>query len=349
MKYLFTLLTVFIITTGSAKADYTMVVPDKPGSGIAVWTNIVVTELNKYLDEKIVIRHIPGGGTISGVNEWHDELRQDNKTLVVTGGANNIHYLINNQTRYDYSYDVIGLQSLNIIAGRIKGAERIIFPSKGSHTPEAMAYTMLEAGPGLTVDEYIEFFKNKTTWVKGMSQKEFRLSFRRGEITGTRENPAAFKKHVQPVIDEGKAELWFHHGVLNPATGVQEDDVNYPGFLFADLFEKRWGVKPSGDFYDAYRLVTSYRDGVNKAIWINSGSSHTEKLLEAMRQVATNPDSVKAVKKKVGNYGWIIGADGNKQRDLLSNMITPKAYNTLVKFVDGALGLAADSKQEFLK
>ena len=55
------------------------------------------------------------------------------------------------------------------------------------------AMTMLSCGPDLSMDQYIECFNKNVTWVSGMSGGE-RLAFKRGELNGTRENPAAYKK-----------------------------------------------------------------------------------------------------------------------------------------------------------
>ena len=99
-------------------------------------------------------------------------------------------------------------------------------------------------------------FDENVIWVKGMSGGERRLAFKRGELNGTRENPAAYKKHVAP---NEKAELWFHHGILQ-SDGTHNDDPNYPEYQFENLFEKKWGTKPQGKMYNAYKLVKSFRD-----------------------------------------------------------------------------------------
>ena len=91
----------------------------------------------------------------------------------------------------------------------------------------------------------------KIVWVKGMSGSERRLAFRRGDLAATRENPAAYTKHVEPVIAEGNAYTWFHHGLLDVATGNHVKDPNFSEPTLEALYEERWGVAPSGDFYDA--------------------------------------------------------------------------------------------------
>ena len=76
----------------------------------------------------------------------------------------------------------------------------------------------------------------------GMSGGERRLAFKRGDLTGSRENPATYQIHIAP--DEN-AELWFHHGLLDPATGNHTDDPNFPGAQFEIQFEERYGVAPA--------------------------------------------------------------------------------------------------------
>jgi hypothetical protein len=96
----------------------------------------------------------------------------------------------------------------------------------------------------MSVEEYIECFQEKVTWVNGMSGGDRRLAFQSGELNATRENPAAYLKHVAP---NENATVWFHHGILG-LDGARVDDPNYIGFLFEGLFYQRWGVEPSGEF-----------------------------------------------------------------------------------------------------
>lgn len=329
-------------------ADYTLVVPQKPGGGTSVWAQIIAVELEKHLGEKVIIKHIPGARDVPGFNKFHNDLMYDDKVIMVSHGGNGVSFLQEN-VEYDYRlYDSIGLMNLNIIAGKLVGMKRLSFAAGSGQTPEAFAMTLLQCGPDKTVDEYIACFKEKVTWVQGMSGSERRMAFRRGELTGTRENPAAFKKHVQPMIDRGDAELWFHHGILDPITGNHVDDPNYPGFMLEDLFLEKWGVRPTGTFYNAYKLVKSFRDGMQKALWVRKGNPHTDALRRALHALSNDPESIAAIQKKVGKYEWMIGEDGNKMRDTLMTFITEDALRTLVKFNREALRLASVYKEELL-
>jgi len=344
MKRLLTSLIVALGIATPALADYTFVVPQKPGAGTTVWTEIVAKELEPFLGEKINLKLIPGARDIPGFNEFHNNLRFDDKTVMVSHGGNGVSFL-QEDVDYDYrDYESVGLMNLNIIAGKAKGADmdKPSFAAGSGMVPEAFAFTQLICGPQKTVNDYIACFQDNVTWVKGMSGAERRLAFKRGELNGTRENPAAYKKHVE---SNTNAEIWFHHGILQ-ADGSHADDPNYPGFQFEDLYKARWGVAPSGDMYDAYKLVKSFRDGMQKALWVNAGNPNKQKLVDALTAMANDPTAVANIQKKVGKYEWKIGADGDAQRDTLMTFITRDALQTLVKFNREALGLASVDKIE---
>ncbi len=346
MLKILTTLAMLLGFTASATADYTFVVPQKPGGGTSVWAQIVATEMEKYLDEKIVIKHIRGARDIPGFNKWHNNMRDDDKVVMVSHGGNGVSFL-NEKVDYDYNqYESVGLMNLNIIVAarnghNVYGGNPTSFAAGSGQIPEGIAMTLLKCGSGLTTEQYIDCFKRKVNWIKGMKGGQRRLAFKRGELDGTRENPAAFKKHVQPVIDEGKASLWFHHGILDTATGKHLDDPNYPGIQMEDLFYAANQVKPESDLYAAYKLVKSFRDGMQKALWVAKGNPNKAKLIAALEKVATTPESIKAVQKKVGKYDWLIGSAGDAHRDTLMKLITPEALATLVKFNNEAFGIKA--------
>jgi len=350
MRKLLTALFIFAATP--AVADYTMVIPQKPGGGTSQWAQIVATELEKYLGEKIILKHIPGAREIPGFNKFHNELRFDDKTIMVSNGGNGVSYL-NEQVDYEYSdYESVGLMNLNIITAHQKihdpyGDKPTSFSGGGGKIPEGIAMTILKCG-NMTTENYIACFKEKVNWIKGMKGGSRRLAFKRGELDGTRDNPAAFKKHVQPSIDEGQAVLWFHHGILQ-TDGSHADDPNYPGIQMEDLFLNMYKEAPNSELYDAYKLVKSFRDGLQKSLWVNKGNPNRDKLVAAMQELANNPESVAAIQKKVGNYDWLIGEAGDAHVRTLKTFVTKDALKTLVEFNKEAFGIKAIYKPELVK
>jgi hypothetical protein len=339
-----------VLMTTTALADYNLIVPQKPSGGTSVWAQIVVAEWEKHLDEKINLVYKPGARDILGPDEFQNTLRFDDKTILVSHGGNGISYLME---PVDYNYldwESIGQMNLNIIVGARKNADvlngPIKFPAGSGMTPEIMAIVMLLSGPN---GDPVRTFNEQITWVKGMSGSERRLAFIRGDLNATRENPAAYKKHVMPIIEKKDAYTWFHHGLLNVETGKHDKDPNFREPTFEELYEEMWLTQPKGDFYDAYKLVKSWRDALQKAFWVNKGNPNRQKLVDSLNRMIADPESVAAIEKKVGKYEWRTGAEGDAAVRTLKSFITPGALKTLSDFGKNQLGYNAVYKEELTK
>jgi hypothetical protein len=339
-----------MLMTSVAVADYNLIVPQNPSGGTSVWAQIVVKEWEKHLGEKINLVYKPGARDQLGPNEFQNSLRQDNKNILVSHGGNGISYLME---PVDYNYldwESVGMMNLNIIVGARADADTrrgpIRFAAGSGTTPEIMAIVMLIGGPDA---DYKKVFEQNIVWVKGMAGSERRLAFIRGDLNGTRENPAAYKKHVEPLVDKGEAITWFHHGLLDVASGKHSDDPNFSAPTFETLYKKTWGVEPKGDFYDAYRMVKSWRDTLQKAFWVNRGNPNKQKLIDALNRMLADPESVAAIEKNVGRYQWLIGTDGDRAVKVLKTFITAPALKTLTDFGKDQLGYNTVYKEGLIK
>ncbi len=336
------------IATSALAETFTFVVPQKPGSGTTVWTEIVLKELARFMPEHTLkLRNFPGARDIPAVNAFQNELRFDDTIVMVSHGGNGVSFL---QEQVDYNYadwESIGMMNLNIIVGKRLDADldNIIFASNPGRVPDAMALALLLCGKLDSIDAYTTCFKSKVTFVPGFKKGgDRRLAFKRGELTVDRENPAAYKKHIAP---NEEAEVWFHHGILQ-ADGSHADDPNYPGLQLETLYEQKWGEAPSGPMYDAYVLVKSFRDAMQKAFWVNAGNPNAELLQKALLEMSKDEQAIKAIQKKVGKYEWVIGAEGNARRDTLMTFVTEDALRDLVKFSNEALNIEAVYKESIL-
>jgi hypothetical protein len=343
-----------LLSTSVAAADMILMVPQKPGAGTSIWAEIVAEELRKtpaLKGSSVTLSFNPGARDIAGFNKFHTQMRNRHSVVMVSHGGNGVSYVQEN-VKYDYTqYDSICHQNLNIIVAKRTGWDEdngFSFAAGSGMVPEGIAIALMIGGPGLTTQEYIDIFNEKVTWVAGMSGGQRRLAFNKSELLGTRENPAAYKSKVEPEIAKGAAETWFHHGVLDIATGEHVDDPNHLGKRFEDVFKAKWGVFPSGELYDAYTLIHTWRDSIQKALWVHKGNPNTELFRTACEQMANNPESIAIFQKKIGQYDWIIGEDGNKTVEILHGLITESALTALVEFNKEALGLRSVFKQELI-
>lgn len=336
-----------LLALPSKAETFTVISPQKPGEGTSQWTDIVVKELQKHMaNDKLSVRYYPGARALSAPNDFQEDLRFDDQNILVTNGGNGISFVLEGKAEYNYAdWDSVGIMNLNIIVSKRKDSDKVVFASRAGRVPDTMGMALLLCRPESSIDDYIKCFKDNVKWVKGMSQGEIRLAFRRGELTVDRENPAAHKKHVEPNSD---MEVWFHHGILQ-ADGSHADDPNYKGYQLEALYKKKWGVAPKGRFYNAYKLIKSYRDSIQKSIWVNKNNPNRANLIKGIYTVINDPISRKAIEKKVGNYNWVIGDEGNKQIETLKQFVTEQSLKDLVRFTKGALGLNSVYKEYLLE
>ena len=337
------------VAISSAHADYRFIVPQEPGAGTSVWAGVVARELEKKLGEKIVVEHIPGARDIPGANKFQNELRFDNKTVMVAHGGNAESFLIE---KVDYRYkdwDPIGLQNLTIVVGYKKDTDpyKILrFAAGSGNNPDAMAMVMLQCGPMPSMQSYADCYKEKFKFVSGMKAPERRLAFMRGELNAQRETPVAWNKFYAP---SAEVVTWFSHGILDIKTGKTVSDKNYPGKgSFQEVYKAKWGVEPKGDLYDAYMLVKSYRDVLQKSLWVNKGNPNAGKLRTALKEMLADKDAVARINELAGDYPWLVGEDAYKATAALDKLTTRKALKDLVWWSTKVFGVEAIYKDDLV-
>ncbi|MBD3380015.1 MAG: hypothetical protein GF408_06110 [Candidatus Omnitrophica bacterium] len=336
MKVLLTVVLMLLALTAPARADYTLIVPQEPGGGTSIWATVVASELEKKLGERVIIRHIPGARDQIGFDKFHNRLRFDEKTIMVSHGGNAVSFL---QEKVDYNYadySPVAIMNNNIIVSRREDLdwreEKIIFPERSGTVPESMALALLVGGP-----DAWDNWSQRVVYVKRMDTPECRMAFRRGEINVTRENPAAHKKHVEPVPG---AVPFFHHGLFDPESGKFDRDPNFPEVpTLEELYSETWGAYPEGRLYEAYKMVKAWRDGVQKALWVNRGNPDLERLRSAVRAMLDDPEAMERIHAKLGSYPWHVGGEAENYMNALYPLITEEAMETLVEFNRDALNL----------
>lgn len=336
-KLLLTLATCTALTT-PAFAEYKMIIPQKPGGGTSQWATIIAKYLEPHLGEKIKLVHIPGARDIPGFNKFHNELRFDDKTIMVSHGGNGVSYLTEN-VDYNYKdYQPIGGMNLTIHIGEKELGDHIYFAGGSGNIPDVMALTLYMCGNLGSFEEYEKCYKDNITFVKGMSGSERRLAFNNGELNITRENPAAYKKHAKA------ADLLFTHGVFDLDEGKVVDDRNKPNMSFDKVFTAKWGEAPQGDFYDAYMLVKNYRDMLQKALWMNKDNPNSVPVTLALLDMLEDNEAMTAIEKKVGDYDWFIADELIEAVDYLENNKNEKTQEYLIKWQRQVLGYNAVKK-----
>ena len=168
MKKLMVTAMISLALSTPAFGDYTLVIPQKPGGGTSQWASIIAKYLEPHLGEKIKLMHIPGARDIPGFNKFHNELRFDDKTIMVSHGGNGVSYLTED-VDYDYNeYEPIGGMNLTIIIGEKELNDHMYFAGGSGNIPDVTALTLYMCGNLESFEAYEKCYKESITFVKGM-------------------------------------------------------------------------------------------------------------------------------------------------------------------------------------
>ncbi|HXF52660.1 MAG TPA: tricarboxylate transporter, partial [Hyphomicrobiaceae bacterium] len=82
------------------------VIPFGVAGGSDVWARFNAPILSKYLPGKpvIVVKNVPGGGSITGTNQFAATAKPDGLTILGTSGSTQFPYLLGDpRVKYDYT------------------------------------------------------------------------------------------------------------------------------------------------------------------------------------------------------------------------------------------------------
>ena len=234
------------------------VIPFAEGGGSDVWARFMAPYLAKYLPGRpnVIVRNVPGGGSITGTNEFYLRARNDGSTFIGTSGSTQFPFLLGDaRVRYDYAQmppvlvsptgGVVYLPTRHGVRnaselGKLKDQE-LVYGSQGA--------TSLDLVPMLA----FEVMGLKVRHVFGMRGRgEGRLALERGEATIDYQTSSAYLTQVTPLVQAGTAVPMFSWGVLD-ANGNVARDPTFPDLPhFVEAYEMMHGTKPSGVAFDAY-------------------------------------------------------------------------------------------------
>jgi tripartite-type tricarboxylate transporter receptor subunit TctC len=234
------------------------VIPFAEGGGSDVWARFFAPYLAKYMPggPNVIVRNVPGGGSITGTNEFFLRARNDGSTFIGTSGSTQFPFLLGDaRVRYDYAQmrpvlvsptggvaylpAKFGVKNASEL-GKLKDQE-LVYGSQGA--------TSLDLVPMLA----FEVMGLKVRHVFGMRGRgEGRLAFERGEATIDYQTSSAYLTQVTPLVQAGTAVPMFSWGVLD-ANGNVARDPTFPDLPhFVEAYEMMHGKKPSGVAFDAY-------------------------------------------------------------------------------------------------
>jgi tripartite-type tricarboxylate transporter receptor subunit TctC len=291
------------------------VIPFAEGGGSDVWARFMAPFLAKNLPGRptVIIRNAPGGGSITGTNDFYQRARNDGSTFIGTSGSTQFPFLLGDRrVRYDYANmppvlvsptgGVVYIPSRFGVAnagelGKVKDQE-LVYGSQGA--------TSLDLVPMLA----FHLLGLKVRHVFGMRGRgEGRLALERGEATIDYQTSSAFLTQVRPLIQAGTVVPLFSWGVLD-AEGNVARDPTFPDLPhFVEAYEMMHGRKPSGVAFNAYLAFFGSGFAAQKPAMLPRGTSPAivAAYRRAFEQAVADPELQARKGEVLGDYRQAVG------------------------------------------
>lgn len=238
------------------------VIPFAEAGGSDVWARFFAPFVSRHLPGQptVIVRNIPGGGSITGANDWAQRARPDGSSLFGPSASTQLPFLLGDRrVRYDYAKwtpllvsptgGVVYVSSRIGITrgeqiGELRGKE-LVFPSQGA--------TGLDIVPILA----LHLLGLNTRYVFGMRGRgDARLAVERGDANADHQTTPAWLTQVVPMVRAGAAVPLFSYGVPDAQGNIQRDP-SFPEIpTFEEVFRTLHGRAPEGPGYAAYRACS---------------------------------------------------------------------------------------------
>ena len=291
-----------------------VIVPFAPGGGSDVYIRALQPYLEKHLpgNPTIVVRNVPGGGSIPGANQFQARSAPDGLHAIVAS-ASTVANFVFQKSKVKFAMD-----KWEPVLLSPQGAVVYASPSLGitgpKDLPKLKGKDLVFGGESATSGEMrsivtLELLGLKPKFVWGLRRGPTRLAFERGELNINYDSAPGYIGNASQLVKAGKAVPLYALGVLNEKGEVVRD----PNFKdlpsFPEAYELMHGKKPSGPGYDAWKALLQMGIMANKALFLPTGTP--QPILDAWRtaikKVLDDPEFEKHASAVVEGYPQFIG------------------------------------------
>ena len=251
-----------------------VIIPFPVAGGTDIWIRTIAPYLEKQIpgNPKFTFRNVAGGRGIPGMMEFALKAKPDGSMTLVSSATNYFPVLLGDKAaKYDLRQWKPAL--VNPVGGVMYAS-----PASGIKRVEdlAKAKNLIYGGIsaiGLDLIPLISFelLEMDAKGVLGFKGRgEARIAFERGETNIDYQTTPAYNATVVPLIKEGKAIPLMSFGQLDDKGNIIRDPAVPDLPTVPEVYEKIKGKKPSGRFWETYRVFMPSAFAVQKILWLKA-------------------------------------------------------------------------------
>lgn len=249
-----------------------VIIPFPVAGGTDIWIRTIAPYLEKQIpgNPRFNFRNIGGGRGIPGMMEFALKAKPDGLMLLVSSATNYFPVLLGDKAaKYD-------LRQWKPLLVNPVGGVMYASPDSGIKRVEDLAKSkdLIYGGIsaiGLDLIPLISFelLELDAKGVLGFKGRgEARIAFERGETNIDYQTTPAYNATVVPLIKEGKAIPLMSFGQLDDKGSIIRDPAVPDLPTVPEVYEKLKGKKPSGQFWETYKIFMPSAFAVQKILWV---------------------------------------------------------------------------------
>lgn len=293
-----------------------MIVPFQEGGGADTWARVVARFLGENLpgEPVVVIRNVPGGGSVIGSNYFQQHARPDGLMMLVASASLYFSYVLSPddpRIQFDPSgyLGILASPLGNIVYARtdtgLTSAEELVNEPDTRLVIPASSATGGDIRTFLTLDmldlEYDAVF--------GVNGSDVNMGMLRGEFNIQRDNTAAYLTVTLPLVETGEMSPLFTFGYMDETGTIVRDPAvpDLPNFL--EAYRIVHGEDPSGPAFEAWKTFFAASTTTSKGLMLPAGTP--DDILaaydEAIAAMVVDPEFLAAAEQELGGYPQVIG------------------------------------------
>jgi tripartite-type tricarboxylate transporter receptor subunit TctC len=297
-----------------------IIVPYTEGGGTDLYARLFVPYLRKHLpgNPTVVIRNMPGGGSIMGSNHFHKNAKPDGLTIVGTSSSTLVAQLLAGKKR---EFDVLKWRHFIVSP---QGTVAYVTTKTGANGKDSVAdietlrkqklkYGSKQPDAGeLRVILAFELLGMNVDTVFGLARGEVRQAMMRGEIELNHDTAETYLVNGEKMAKDGQIVPLFTLGYPKGEDIIR--DPTFPKLMTAsELYEKLNGKAASGPLYQAYKSFVNLGVASSKGFALPPGTSDEirDVYVAAMKKTLDDPEFKKASGDEVGDYPQLFGKDAD--------------------------------------
>jgi tripartite-type tricarboxylate transporter receptor subunit TctC len=253
-----------------------VIIPFPVAGGSDIWIRTIAPYLEKNIpgNPKFNFRNIGGGRGIPGMMDFALKAKPDGLMVLVSSATNYFPVLLGDKAaKYDFR------QWKPLLVNPVGGV-MYASPAAGIKRVEDLAKVkdLIYGGIsaiGLDLIPLISFelLEMDAKGVLGFKGRgEARIAFERGETNIDYQTTPAYNATVVPLIKEGKAIPLMSFGQLDEKGNIIRDPAVPDLPTVPEAYEKIKGKKPSGKFWETYKVFMPSGFAVQKILWAKADS-----------------------------------------------------------------------------